>query len=52
MAAANSMVGYVLLMLGGLYALLYVAIGEHIILIMTAAMLIGLLHTFNMKAEK
>ena len=51
-AAANSMVGYVLLMLGGLYALLYVAIGEHIILIMTAAMLIGLLHTFNMKAEK
>lgn len=51
-AAANSMVGYILLMLGGVYALLYIAIGEHIILIMTIFMIIGLLHTFKMKSEK
>jgi hypothetical protein len=51
-AAANSMVGYILLMLGGVYALLYIAIGEHIILVMTIFMIIGLLHTFKLKAEK
>jgi hypothetical protein len=51
-AAANSTVGYILLLLGGLYAILYGVIGEHIILIMTVFMLIGLLHTLKMKAEK
>jgi fatty-acid desaturase len=51
-AAANTMVGYILLLLGGLYSLLYLALGEHIILIMTIFMVAGLLHTFKMKAEK
>jgi MFS family permease len=51
-AAANSTVGYILLMLGGCYALLYIVIGEHIILIMTAFMVIGLLYTHKMKPEK
>ena len=51
-AAANSMVGYILLILGGLYALLYSVMGEHIILVMTIFMVIGLFHTSKMKAEK
>jgi hypothetical protein len=51
-ATANTMVGYILLLLGGLYALLYFVMGEHIILIMTIIMVVGLLHTFKMKAEK
>lgn len=51
-AAANSMVGYVLLMLGGLYAVLYAVIGDHIILVMTGFMLIGLLHIMQIKTEK
>jgi hypothetical protein len=51
-AAANSMVGYVLLMLGGLYALLYIVINEHLIIVMTFFMAIGLIHTLKMKAEK
>jgi hypothetical protein len=51
-SAANTMVGYILLLLGGLYALLYHAMGEHIILVMTIFMVVGLLHTFKMKAEK
>jgi hypothetical protein len=51
-AAANSMVGYILLILGGLYALLYIVMGEHIILVMTIFMVLGLLHTSKMKAEK
>lgn len=51
-AAANSMVGYILLIFGGLYALLYIVLAEHIILVMTIFMIIGLLHTFMMKHEK
>jgi hypothetical protein len=51
-AAANSMVGYVLLMLGGLYALLYIVINEHLIIVMTFFMAIGLIHTLKMKTEK
>ena len=51
-AAANSMVGYVLLMLGGLYALLYIVMDEHLIIIMTFFMAIGLIHTLKMKTEK
>ncbi len=51
-AAANSMVGYVLLMLGGLYALLYIVIDEHLIIVMTFFMAIGLIHTLKMKTEK
>jgi hypothetical protein len=51
-AAANSMVGYILLMLGGMYALLFIVIGEHIILVMTVLMVLGLLHTYKLKAEK
>lgn len=51
-AAANSMVGYVLLMLGGLYALLYIVMDEHLIIVMTFFMAIGLIHTLKMKTEK
>jgi hypothetical protein len=51
-ASANSIVGYILLMLGGVYALLYIVIGKHLILVMTIFMIIGLLHTFKLKAEK
>ncbi|WP_293763830.1 MFS transporter [uncultured Paraglaciecola sp.] len=51
-AAANSVVGYVLLILGGSYALLYIVMGEHVIIVMTFFMAIGLIHTFKMKKEK
>jgi hypothetical protein len=51
-AAANTMVGYVLLILGGLYALLSIAMGKHIIIIMIFFMAVGLIHTLRMKTEK
>jgi MFS family permease len=51
-AAANTMVGYVLLILGGLYALLSIVMGEHIIIIMIFFMALGLIHTLRMKTEK
>jgi hypothetical protein len=51
-ASANTVVGYVLLLLGGLYALLQIWISDYVILLMTGALLIGLLHTFTMRAEK
>lgn len=51
-AAANSMVGYVLLILGGLYALLYIVMGEHMLIVMTFFMAMGLAHTLKMKDEK
>jgi hypothetical protein len=51
-AAANSMVGYILLLLGGLYALLYIVMEEHMLIVMTFFMAMGLIHTLKMKAEK
>ena len=51
-AAANSMVGYVLLMLGGMYSLLYVVMGKHMIIFMSFFMVVGLIHTLRMKTEK
>lgn len=51
-AAANTMVGYVLIVLGGVYAFLYSVFNEHIILIMGCFMVIGLLHTLKLKKEK
>ncbi len=51
-AAANSCVGYVLLALGGVYALLHIWISEYIVLLMTLVMILGLVHSFYLKAEK
>lgn len=51
-ASANTVVGYILLLLGGLYALLQTWISDYVILIMTGALLLGLIHTFTMRAEK
>ncbi|MCF2950161.1 MFS transporter [Paraglaciecola aquimarina] len=51
-AAANTTVGYILLALGGFYAVLSVWVGEHLILIMSTALALGLIHTFTLKAEK
>ncbi|MEP1445674.1 MAG: MFS transporter [Paraglaciecola sp.] len=51
-ASANTVVGYVLLALGGIYALLQPWISDDVILIMTGALVIGLFHTLTMRAEK
>tara|TARA_R110000751_G_scaffold3930_6_gene18621 strand:- start:66454 stop:67656 length:1203 start_codon:yes stop_codon:yes gene_type:complete len=51
-ASANTVVGYVLLTLGGFYALLQTWISDYVILIMTGALLVGLFHSLTMRAEK
>ncbi|MGS2721961.1 MFS transporter [Paraglaciecola aestuariivivens] len=51
-AAANTCVGYVLLLLGGLYALLHLWISDYIVLLMALVMTLGLVHTFSLPAEK
>lgn len=51
-ASANTVVGYVLLALGGIYASLQLWISDYVILIMTGALVIGLFHTLTMRAEK
>lgn len=51
-AAANTLVGLVLITLGALYATLYSFIDDAIIFIMSGAMLMGIVHTFWLKAEK
>ena len=51
-ASANTVVGYVLLGLGGLYALLQTWIHDYVILIMTGELVLGLFHTFTMRSEK
>jgi MFS family permease len=51
-AAANTTVGYILLGLGALYALLTIWLSEHIIGLMSLLLVIGMLHTIKMKVEK
>lgn len=51
-AAANTVVGVCLLSLGAIYALLYNLLAQQIILLMTAFILVGLLHTYLLKKEK
>lgn len=51
-ASANTIVGIVLLLLGGIYALLQHNNNQHIILMMTGILIVGFLHTLTMKKEK
>ncbi|MFT5924696.1 MAG: hypothetical protein ACI9LE_001695 [Paraglaciecola sp.] len=51
LGVANTTVGYIFLLLDELYELIYLAMGEHIILVMTIFMMAGLLRTFKFKAE-
>lgn len=51
-AAANTVVGVCLLILGAIYAMLYSLLAQQIILLMTAFIFVGLLHTYILKKEK
>jgi hypothetical protein len=51
-AVGNSLVGFALLLLGGLYAAVTILLGDHIISIMAAAMALGTIHTYWLKKEK
>ncbi|RPJ66117.1 MFS transporter permease [Alteromonas sediminis] len=51
-AVGNTIVGVVLLLLGGLYAGLYTWIGSQIVFVMATAMIAGMAHTHWLKKEK
>ncbi len=51
-ATANTVVGYVLLAFGGVYAVLYPIIGEQILPLMSAFLFIGLVQSYWLKKEK
>lgn len=51
-ATANTCVGYVLLALGGLYALLHSVLGQHLTALMAGLMLLGVVHSRWLQREK
>lgn len=51
-ATANTVVGYVLLAFGGMYAVVYPLINEHIIAMMTGFLVLGLGQSYWLKKEK
>ncbi|MCV2885154.1 MFS transporter [Aestuariibacter sp. AA17] len=51
-AIANTLVGVVLLLLGGVYALLENALGSMVLLVMATVLVLGFLHTFMLAPEK
>ena len=51
-ATANTVVGYVLLAFGGIYAVLYPIINEQIIALMSVFLFLGLIQSYWLKKEK
>ncbi|MGY0583897.1 MAG: MFS transporter permease, partial [Paraglaciecola chathamensis] len=51
-ATANTIVGYVLLAFGGVYAVIYPMIDHHIIALMSVFLLLGLGQSYWLKKEK
>lgn len=51
-AAGNTCVGVVLLVLGGFYAFAYNMVGMQVILLMTGLMAVGLLHSYKLERVK